>query len=251
MIARRLLFIAAVLLAAIRPAAAGPPYLTDDPEPAAYRHYEIYIASEYEHDGHGVAASLPLLDMNYGVAPNVQLTVGAPLEYTRDGAAEGFGVGGFELGVKYRFIQEGADFAQVALYPQVVLPASRVAGTGKPKFFFPLWMRKSFGRWTAFGGGGRWINPGPGNLDYWAGGLAVTRELSNGTSVGAEVYETTPDILGAGHRTMIGVGLTTPLGHGREALLSVGRAVRGGNGLSAYFGYGITLGPSAPEISRP
>ena len=42
---RALLFGAVLCAGATVPALAGPPYETDDPEPTAYRHYEIYVFS--------------------------------------------------------------------------------------------------------------------------------------------------------------------------------------------------------------
>ena len=38
-----IIFIVIILLAPLaRPAAAGPPYVADDPEPTDYKHFEIY-----------------------------------------------------------------------------------------------------------------------------------------------------------------------------------------------------------------
>ena len=56
------------------PAPVGPPFITDDPEPTDYRHWEMYIFSEGTHEAaaaSGVAA--PLCDCDYGFLPNVQL----------------------------------------------------------------------------------------------------------------------------------------------------------------------------------
>jgi hypothetical protein len=35
-----------VILPALNSSKAGPPFLTDDPEPVEYRHWEVYVASQ-------------------------------------------------------------------------------------------------------------------------------------------------------------------------------------------------------------
>jgi hypothetical protein len=64
---------AVLLLGFAIPAIAGPPYLTDDPEPTDYRHFEIYTFSQGTamQDGIGGEGGI---DFNYGGAPNLQLT---------------------------------------------------------------------------------------------------------------------------------------------------------------------------------
>ena len=48
------------------PALAGPPFLTDDPEPVEYKHWEIYLASMSEEQHGGVSMTAPHVDVNYG-----------------------------------------------------------------------------------------------------------------------------------------------------------------------------------------
>ena len=52
---------------------AGPPYVTDDPFPTEYKHFEIFIASEYSRNVNGKGGTLPHLEVNYGPAPDVQI----------------------------------------------------------------------------------------------------------------------------------------------------------------------------------
>ncbi|MGO9415216.1 MAG: hypothetical protein ACLP51_08770, partial [Syntrophobacteraceae bacterium] len=40
-------------------ALAGPPFLTDDPEPVEYKHWEIYLASMSEEQHGGVSMTAP------------------------------------------------------------------------------------------------------------------------------------------------------------------------------------------------
>ncbi len=82
------------------PAFAGPPYVTDDPEPTDYKHYEIYAftAGTATRDGTGGEAGI---DFNYGGAPDLQLTAVLPLEYDSPAhAGTAAGIGNIELAAK-------------------------------------------------------------------------------------------------------------------------------------------------------
>ena len=64
-------FAALVLLSL--PASAGPPFVTDDPEPVDYQHYEMYFFSLGTHTAGELNGVAPSCDCNYGGLPNVQL----------------------------------------------------------------------------------------------------------------------------------------------------------------------------------
>jgi hypothetical protein len=62
----------AAFLLLLSSASAGPPFITDDPEPVDYLHWELYTFSLGTHamrDTSGVV--LPSCDCNYGVLPNI------------------------------------------------------------------------------------------------------------------------------------------------------------------------------------
>ena len=40
---------------------AGPPFVTDDPEPVGMHHWEVYLASQYVHDDAGISSRCPSL----------------------------------------------------------------------------------------------------------------------------------------------------------------------------------------------
>lgn len=141
-------------------ASAGPPYLTDDPEPVDYRHWEIYAFSQGTHEKGETNGIAPSCDCNYGVLPNVQLHFqpGAAL-HRANSVSLMWGPGDTEFGVKYRFIeQDKTGWApSVAVYPLLEAPTGdhmRALGAGRTRAFLPLWGQKDFGDWTTFGGGG-------------------------------------------------------------------------------------------------
>jgi len=189
---------------------AGPPFVTDDPEPSEYRHWEIVAASQNSKDRDGLSGTAPHFEINYGVWPNVQLHLIVPLSYiSPNDDSFHYGFGDMELGVKYRFIQETNLVPQVGTFPLVDVPtgnSSRGLGSGHVKAFIPIWIQKSWGPWTTFGGGGYWINPGSDNKNYWFVGWAVQRDLSKTVTLGGELFYTTPKMKGDSSQTGFNVG---------------------------------------------
>jgi len=234
----------ALLAGAAAPAFAGPPFFTDDPEPVQFRRYEIYLAAEYEHDTGEVSGSLPLLEVNYGAAPNLQLSTGIPIAYRRaSNTAAAYLASSAEFGTKFRFVQEDAGRPQISIYPQVFFGGEGASGGGPPQYFLPLWLQKSYGPWTIFGGGGRWLNAQPPNQDFWFSGVGVQHDLRGGTIIGAEVYHSSPQMPNASDRTAIGVGFIAPVGSEHAVLGSFGRGVHGDNLFAGYLAYEFKLGP--------
>src|SRR5450432_2667275 len=171
-----------------RGASAGPPFVTDDPEPVKHGHWEIYLASQDQHDSGGWTGTAPQLEVNYGAIKNLQIHVVAPLSYTRPpSGAHAYGVGDVELGAKYRFIDETSWWPQIGTFPLVELPtgnSDRGLGGGDLQVFVPVWLQKSVGRWTSYGGGGYWVHPGAGNRNWVFMGLEVQRRLSTKLTLG-------------------------------------------------------------------
>ena len=98
-------------------AAAGPPFLTDDPEPVEYQHHEFYIASQRTKTADGAAGTLPHLEYNYGAAPDVQLHVIVPYVFSHPaGDTHQKGLGDVEVGVKYRILQETDSSPMVGIF---------------------------------------------------------------------------------------------------------------------------------------
>jgi hypothetical protein len=202
-IIRRILLIVAIFLAVLQEKAlAGPPFVTDDPEPTDTGHWEIYnFVSGAE--APGLIAGQAGFDINYGGAKDLQLTAVVPLDYETKGAT---GLGDVQLAAKYKFLHqsEGSLAPDLAIFPRFFTPtAGRALGNGRFSLFVPIWGEKDFGKWSVFGGGGYDINPGPGERNYWQSGLTLTRTLSESFTVGVEVYrqnrssDTAPTYLGA------------------------------------------------------
>ncbi len=192
-----------VIFAGLTRAFAGPPFFTDDPETVDYQHWEFYTATQYENDKGGPFGTAPHFEANYGVVPNVQLHLLVPDAYARPrGGPTLLGPGDVELGVKYRFLQESDYVPMAGIFPLMEVPTASKArglGTGQAQSFLPLWLQKSNGPWTTYGGGGYWINPGAGNRNYWYLGWLLQRDITKWLTLGAEIFHNTPAAAGAPH----------------------------------------------------
>jgi hypothetical protein len=228
-----------------RPSFAGPPFVTDDPEPVEYKHWEVYLASQYvktEDDGAGTA---PHIEVNYGAYPNLQLHVIAPAAFDRPvGGATAYGYGDTELGMKYRFIQETTQCPQIGTFPLMEVPtgnADRALGNGNAQIYIPIWLQKSWGPWTSYGGGGYWINTGAAHRNGSFIGWLVQRDLSKVFTLGAEVFhrdiETVEGPTGTGFTT----GGQVNFSDHTHLLFAAGRDFSGPEMLTRYVAFQWTF----------
>jgi len=228
---------------------AGPPYVTDDPEPVEYQHWEVYLASLLSRDAGAWSGTAPHLEVNYGAVPELQLHAILPLSFARStDATMTYGYGDTELGAKYRFVHETSRRPQVGVFPLLEIPTGdehRGLGSGQVQIFLPLWLQKSYGPWLTYGGGGYWINPGPGNHDWGLLGWLVQRQLLPDLSVGAEVFHTTVQEQGGEAETRFNVGMVLDLSELQHVLLSAGRGLQGSNEFESYLAYQLTFGPTS------
>ncbi len=102
---------------------AEPPYITDDPEPVEYRHWEVYVGSIFSKQTDAWTATASHLEVNYGAVPNLQLHTILPIvSYVPRQRASSYGYGDTELGVKCR-----GDHQQVILSAGPALQGSNAS----------------------------------------------------------------------------------------------------------------------------
>jgi len=225
---------------------AGPPFVTDDPEPVEYQHFEVFLASIYQHIGGVASGTMPHVEVDYGPAPNLQLAVYLPTAFST--APDGpllYGLGDTELGAKYRFVQESKTTPMVSVYPQFVLPsgdARRGLGGGHLQTFLPVWLQKSCGAWTTYGGGGYWINPGLANRDYWQLGWLVQKDVSKRWTFGMELYYFTASAVGIHSQFNFNVGGQYNIDDGHHVVFAFGRSIAGTTDFMCYIGHQWTFG---------
>jgi hypothetical protein len=240
-----------VLLAAVfglwaRVAYGGPPFVTDDPEPVDYQHWEVYFASEESKIGGDWSGTAPHLEVNYGAVPDLQLHLIAPLVYDSPPAGAGhYGPGDIELGAKYRFIQETNGLPQVGTFPLLEVPAGSARnnlGNGHWQAFLPLWAQKSWGSWTFYGGGGYGLNSFSAYHSWGFAGGVLQKQVGTNVLIGVEVYHQTDletDFPNVG--TAFNVGSVIDFGEHRHLLLSAGRSIDGPVGFQCYIACQFTF----------
>lgn len=234
---------------------AGPPFITDDPEPVELGHWEVYAFSAGAIGASDASGVGPSVEINYGAAPNLQLHFIGNLAYDEPaGGPAVMGLGDTELGAKYRLITPGGGdwWPQVGVFPLLEIPtgaARRNLGAGYTQAFLPIWIQKDFGKWTTYGGGGYWINPGPGNRNYWLAGWLLQRQVTRKLALGAELYHTTSSMVGRGGSIGFDFGGQYDFTDHYHLLFSVGRgglqyavdAARVGHPLTYYLAFQWTF----------
>ena len=212
-----------LLLASL--ASAGPPYVSDDPEPTDTGHYEIYLFGSAQGGAQGIERNYGV-DFNYGAAENLQLTATLPFSRlgTTDDAHPAYGLGNVELAAKYRFLRQQATGWDVAFFPRLFLPSpSARFGERHASLLLPLWVEKDWDSgWSTFGGGGCEWNRGGDSKDFCLAGWALARQLLPTLQLGVELVHQTADTRGGRASTSAGVGIKYDLDDHLHVLAYVG-----------------------------
>ena len=206
---------------------AGPPYVSDDPEPTDYRHYEAYVfaGATSTRDGTGGAAGI---DFSYGAVPDLQLTLVTPMAYEQPSqGASASGLGNIELAAKWRVAHQARLGWDVSFFPRIFLPsASRTVGDQNEAYLLPVWVEKDWERWSTFGGGGYVINRGDGARNFSLLGWAIARQLTPRLQIGAELFHQTADTRDGFPSTGLNAGVRYDLGEHYHLLGSIGPGIQ-------------------------
>lgn len=228
------------------PAYAGPPFNTDNAEPTDYGHFASYLfttGTRVRGETEGTAVGL---EVDYGVLPQSEISIRVPLEFEQSASGKtGYGLHNLAFGAKYRFLEESEDgLPQVTFAPGVTLPLNGEPGAKAPKYLLPIWMQKSFGEWTTFGGGGYNINPGSDCRDFWSFGAAMVRQIVPNFALGAEVFGQTRGEEEGKLSVSVGLGALYDFNETWHLVGSVSTGVvnrTSTNEVSYYFGLGWSL----------
>jgi len=239
---RRAALIASASLTLALPSQAGPPFVTDDPEPPELGHWEINsaVAGTLVHGG--ASASLPVVDANYGGAPGLQLHIQPQMAYVRTPEGTQYGFGDLEVGAKYRFIDEDEDgwMPAVAVYPLFEIPTGdrgRGLGAGVGRTFLPVWAEKTIGKWTVYGGGGYGINPGAAGKNNWRIGGVALYQFTEKLQFGGEAFFQTAAAPGDGDAPGFNLGGSYVLTEDLNLLFSAGRGLANASENNRFSGY--------------
>lgn len=235
-------FLIACALIFALPAEAGPPFVTDDPQPTDTGHYEIYAFAQGSaaRDGSGSTYGI---DFNYGAAPDLQLTAVLPLEVDMPKQGPNVaGLGNIELAAKYKFLHQEDIGWDIAVFPRVILPSvSTNVGTKHTSFLLPLWAEKDWGAWSTFGGGGCVLNRGGDSQDYCLMGWALARHILPDLLIGAEIVHQGADTKGGRASTGVGGGLIYDLSENLHLLAYAGPGLQNTAETARYTWYSSVL----------
>ncbi len=190
------------------PALAGPPYITDDPEPTDTGHFENYLYIEGTHATGAMSGPGAGVEINYGAFADTQLTLSLPLDPNPGPGGMGVVWAPLGGGIKYRFIDEDASGwrPEVAFFPQFSIPVGSASHTTPTTELLPIWLQKNFGPWAVFGGGGWTNNPGSGNRDFVNYGVAVSYQIIPRLQLGVEMFGQSRSAAASGAATAVGLG---------------------------------------------
>ena len=209
-------------------AIAGPPFLTDDPDPVDLGHAEINVIGQQTRAAGGRGGSVSG-EANLGCAAETLCHVAMPFAFDHPaGGPSQAGPGDIEFGVKVRFLDRPDDGWSAAVYPTLDLPtgdAGRGLGNGRAQLLLPLWVQRSSGAWRWDAGIARLVNRAPDARDSWFAGLLAQRSFGDALSLGAELYRRTSTAIGEPSAAGFNVGAIVGLAPNQNLLVSAGRGL--------------------------
>jgi hypothetical protein len=218
---------------------AGPPFNTDDPLPVEKKHWEFYITSMNIMQPDYWSGTLPHFEINYGLISNVQIHALIPFNYTySENRNLKFGYSYTEFGIKYCFLQETENTPQIGIFPIIEIPTinNKDFGNGKAQIYLPLWLQKSWGKFTTYGGCGYWINPGTNNKNWLFSGCVVQYDFIKMLSLGSELYFRSASSTDTKSAIAFNAGGSLNLSSRFHVLFSIGHNITNTNYFTTYTG---------------
>jgi len=233
---------ALAMVALAEPAHAGPPFISDDPEPTPSGQFEIYAFNNGTNTRHGTAGETGI-DFNYGAAPDLQLTATLPGGFAqRTGGGASFGPSNVELAAKYRFLHQDTFGLDVAFFPRLFLPSgSNITGDNSASLLLPVRVEKDWkSGWSAFRGGGC-VFSAIRRADFCLTGAVLTYQLTPELQIGAELFHRTADAHGTPASSSVGAGWRYDLNKNVHLLGYLGRGIENADETNRYSWYTSVL----------
>lgn len=226
-------------LLAIGLAQAGPPFVTDDPEPPPSGGLEINVPFILERTPGKTEMDAPLFDFNYGL-PDIQLKLEFPIKIVHDDSDGTMaGAGDLLLGVKWRFLNNEPLQLQLGIYPQLLLPTgdhARDLGEGRTAFVLPLVAQKKWEKWTLYGNVGFWWQTAAETRNYVYAGAVLEREIDERLTLGVELFGNSPKDRRSRSDVAFNLGGTWKLSKHLNLLFAGGRDIVGDTTAMGYIG---------------
>jgi hypothetical protein len=228
-------------------AAAGPiPFTTDDTSARALNQGEVSLSTSHSNDASGWTGTVPALRVEYGVLPDVEVSVTGAFNYIKlEHTASTTGYGDTTLAAKYNFIHEAGLVPSVAFAPSYTIPTGNDKdglGAGHNNVYLPLLLEKTFGGYVVDVNGGVAINQGAGVKDWQYVGVSVQKQLTETFSVGAELYNRSAVSNTQGSDFAYNLGFGAQLAKGQSLYLTAGSSISGPTDYQAALTYKFVFG---------
>jgi hypothetical protein len=176
--------------------------------------------------------------------PDVQLHIVCPMGYVHSTTGTHYGYSDTEVGVKYRFVDETETLPQIGLFPLIEIPTgneNKQLGNGDFQAYLPLWIQKSCGKLTTYGGGGVWYNPGPDRKNWGFAGWEIQYDFSEFFTLGGDINSQTAATQESEASASFNLGGFVHLNEHHHILFSLGHTLYGESAFTGYFGYQLTI----------
>ena len=112
---------------------------------------------------------------------------------------------------------------------------------GKMQAYLPLWLQKSWGKFTTYGGGGYWFHPGTGNKNWLFAGWEAQYDISKTFTPGCELIYESVSKTGGNSFFGINAGGFINFNEHFHFIFSAGHSLSGKNTTIAYVGFLLTV----------
>jgi hypothetical protein len=222
---------------------AGPPFGTDDPEPVGLRHWEYYLSSMNTFQPGFMTGTLPHYEINYGIISNGQFHVELPMNYKSIQHKDfKYGYANTELGFKYRFFQSKDKSLQIGAFPIFEIPTLKNNDfDSNVQVYLPIWIQKSWGKLTTYGGCGYWINTGNNNKDWLYAGWEVQYDFSKHFTLGGELFYKTASTVNSESSAGFNLGGFINFSDQLHLIYSFGHSITKDKSFTSYIGFLVTI----------
>ena len=170
----------------------SPPMNTNDPVVVGARVLELNFGLAHTRSVDGVDTEFPILDMNYGLNPSMQVSyVLAWLDSSPLGGPRASGLTNSTLGLKWRVRDGGSDGSSWGVHPQVEVnnpgsSAKRKGLAGGGALILPVQWQRGFQGWTVTTDLGRVVQFRQPN--EWFFGASIGRDFGPALALGVELF---------------------------------------------------------------
>lgn len=221
-----------------------------DPDPiddqVRNRQTELYLFSRSDTSPRDRTTVAPGFEIDDGFARRLTARLTIPYNwYTPTMGPQGIGLGDIAAALGYEIVTESATRPQVGIFPAVTFATGSLesGGNGRTWYSVPLYVEKSWSRWTIYATGGVALNSAPGQLNYGFAGALLRRNLSDRVALAASVWSQGATVAGGDHAEFYGIDATIKPNNAFSLSISLGHTFAGESHATAYVGISRTFGP--------